>query len=110
MRGLFFGVLWIGIGIFLLMSAAIGYSSYRLPKLDIELGWVVLALGVFRLWWWWYFEDNPYRKELEKKREMLEGQENQSFFSAGTDGLSGENTLSKDSDSSGAEREKSSEG
>lgn len=68
--GLWMGIFWIGIAIFLLLSQWLGKASYPLPKLNINLGWVVLVLGIWRLWWWWTTVEKPYRRRLAFQQEQ----------------------------------------
>jgi len=64
------GVFWVGLGLFLLLSSWLGQSSFVLPHLNINLGWVVIALGIFRIWWWWKTEELPRRRRLEARAEQ----------------------------------------
>lgn len=74
--GLLMGIFWVGLGIFLLISNWLGKSSYYIPKINIGLGWVVLVLGIWRIWWWWKTEEEPRRRresfEREQRQMMLE--------------------------------------
>jgi len=64
------GVFWVGLGLFLLVSSWLGQSSFVIPHININLGWVVLVLGIFRIWWWWKTEEEPKRRRLEARAEQ----------------------------------------
>ena len=67
--GLWMGITWAGLGIFLVISSWLGKASYPIPKLNIDLGWVVLALGFFRIWWWWKSVEQPRKRRLAFQAE-----------------------------------------
>ena len=63
------GVFWSCLGLFLVIK-----GGYLIPKLNIEMGWAVLALGLLRLWWW-HINDKLHKQKLErisKRREFEE--------------------------------------
>ncbi|TNE49486.1 MAG: hypothetical protein EP343_11580 [Deltaproteobacteria bacterium] len=72
--GLWMGIFWIAIGLFLLISQWTGQAQYPIPKLNINLGWVIVALGAWRIWWWWKTTEEPHRRRLafEKERRQME--------------------------------------
>ncbi len=57
------GIIWIGLGLFFLIQ-----GGFLLPRINIELGWVVLALGILRLVGWWFVTEKP-RREREERRQ-----------------------------------------
>ena len=69
------GLLWIGVGIIFLLSPLFGGGRYVLPKIGIDLGWIVIGLGIFRLWWWWKFDELPRRRRIALRLEELRGYE-----------------------------------
>lgn len=68
--GLWMGVFWAGLGLFILVSSWLGRAAFYIPKLNINLGWVIIALGLFRIWWWWKTEEEPKRRRLETRAEI----------------------------------------
>lgn len=68
--GVWMGLFWVGLGIFILVSSWMGKSSFYIPRLQINLGWVVIALGALRIWWWWKTEELPARRKKEARAEI----------------------------------------
>lgn len=68
--GLWMGIFWIAIALFLLVSEWLGRASYPIPKLNFNLGWLVLVLGIWRIWWWWKTVEQPHRHKLALRQEQ----------------------------------------
>lgn len=58
------GVIWIGLGIYLLVR-----GGFLLPQVNLELGWFVVGLGIFRVFWWWLSVEKPRREREALKQE-----------------------------------------
>lgn len=68
--GLWMGLFWIGIGVFLILSQWFGRASYSIPKLNISWGWLIMLVGVWRIWWWWISVEQPHRRRLAFEQEQ----------------------------------------
>jgi membrane protein implicated in regulation of membrane protease activity len=58
------GLVWIGLGIFFLIR-----GGFVLPRINLELGWIVIVLGIVRVYWWWLSVEKPRRDREARKKE-----------------------------------------
>jgi|GEM_PF-5874268 len=57
------GVLWILFGVVVILAPWLGQRAFLLPVANISVGWVILLMGVFRVYVGW---------RMEKQREKAE--------------------------------------
>ena len=62
--GLWIGLIWIGFGVFFLISEWTCQAAFTIPKTRISWGWLIVALGIWRTWWWWVSVEKPRRRRL----------------------------------------------
>ncbi|MCB9637286.1 MAG: hypothetical protein H6727_00065 [Myxococcales bacterium] len=67
------GILWILFGLAVILAPLFGQRSFVLPALGISVGWVILALGAFRLFVGMQMEKQ--HKKAEELRRLRREQE-----------------------------------
>jgi len=70
--GIWMGIAWIAVAIFIIVSDMLGSMRLRLPYLRINPGWIIVVLGMIRIWWWWISYEKPRRRQAELRVELRE--------------------------------------
>lgn len=64
------GIFWIGLGFFFLYLTFTGQGGFIIPHINLDLGWIVIALGGLRIWWWKKTVSDPAKKRRELRDEL----------------------------------------
>ena len=66
------GSFWFVLGLGVLLAPYLGGRAFLLPALNISVGWIILVLGIFRIYIGWRMEEQRKRSEAIQrlKREQ----------------------------------------
>ncbi|MEM1008934.1 MAG: hypothetical protein AAGJ35_07995 [Myxococcota bacterium] len=67
------GAFWCILGVGLLVAPWLGGKPFLLPGIGISIGWLIIGIGILRMWIGWSHKHNQKRlQEIRAQRRELE--------------------------------------